>query len=98
MSRLEDYFAFAKIHPALFMNPPGAGFTILLDEAEIHEAESQMTQWLKAEGLPKEWASVGISYQDQYVMILRDAVRFPNGELGTYIRMVGNGSPGVIVL
>ena len=44
MSRLEDYFTFAKIHPALFVNPPGAGFTILLDEAEIREAELQMAQ------------------------------------------------------
>ncbi len=31
-------------------------------------------------------------------MILRDAVRFPNGSLGTYIRMVSDGTPGVIVL
>jgi ADP-ribose pyrophosphatase len=98
MSTLEDYFAFAKAHPALFVNPPGAGFTILLDEAEIREAESQMAQWLKAKGLPTDWARVGIAFQDQYAMILRDAVRFPNGALGTYIRMVGDGTPGVIVL
>src|SRR6266496_1478954 len=37
-------------------------------------------------------------FQDQYTMILRDAVRFPNGSLGTYIRMVSDGTPGVIVL
>ncbi len=98
MSTLEDYFAFAKTHPTLFVNPPGAGFTILLDEAEIREAESQMAQWLKEKGLPTNWAQVGIAFQDQYTMILRDAVRFPNGALGTYIRMVGDGTPGVIVL
>jgi len=98
VSTLEDYFAFAKTHPTLFVNPPGAGFTILLDEAEIREAESQMAQWLKEKGLPTNWAQVGIAFQDQYTMILRDAVRFPNGALGTYIRMVGDGTPGVIVL
>ncbi len=98
MSTLEDYFAFAKAHPALFVNPPGAGFTILLDKADIRAAESQMAQRLKAAGLPSEWAQVGIAYQDQYGMILRDAVRFPDGSLGTYIRMVGDGTPGVIVL
>lgn len=78
MSTLEDYFAFAKTHPTLFVNPQGGGFTILLDEAEIRKAESQMVQWLKAKGLPTEWAQVGIAFQDQYAMILRDAVRFPN--------------------
>lgn len=98
MRTLADYLAFAKAHPALFVNPPGAGFTILLDEAEIREAESQMAQWLRAKGLPTEWAQVGIAFQDQYAMILRDAVRFPNGALGTYTRMVGDGTPGVIVL
>ncbi len=98
MSPLEDYSAFAKTHPTLFVNPPGAGFTILLGEAEIREAESQMARWLKAKELPTEWAQVGIAFHDQYAMILRDAVRFPNGALGTYIRMVSDGTPGVIVL
>lgn len=98
MSTLEDYFAFAETHPALFVNPPGAGFTILLEKEKILEAEAQIAQWLNAKGLPIEWAQVGIAFQDQYTMILRDAVRFPNGRLGTYIRIVGDGIPGVIVL
>lgn len=54
MSTLADYLAFAKVHPTLFENPPGAGFTILLDEADIKAAETQMAQWLKAKGLPVE--------------------------------------------
>jgi ADP-ribose pyrophosphatase len=95
---LADYFVFAKNNPTLFVNPPDAGFEILLDEADIREAESQMAQRLKAKDLPIEWAQVGIAFQDQYTMILRDAVRFPNGSLGTYIRMVSDGTPGVIVL
>src|SRR2546421_371902 len=47
--------------------------------------------------MPVEWAQVGIAFEDQYAMILRDAVRFPAGSLGTYIRMVRKGTPGVIV-
>src|SRR5260221_12364143 len=31
-------------------------------------------------------------------MILRDAVCFPDGRLGIYSRMVGDSTPGVIVL
>ena len=83
MSTREEYFAFAETHPNLFANPPGAGFVILLHENEIREAEAIMSQWLKSQKLPIEWAQVGIAYQDQYRMILRDAVRFPNGLAGT---------------
>lgn len=97
MSTREEYLGFAKAHPHLFANPPGAGFRILLDEDDIREAETQMAQWLKARGLLTQWAQVGIVYQDQYRMVLRDAVRFPNGLLGTYVRIVRNGVPGVIV-
>ncbi len=98
MTMLEDYLTFAQAHPALFVNPPEAGFQILLDKAQIQEAESQAAYWLKAKGLPTEWARVGIVYQDQYMMILHDAVCFPDGRLGIYPRMVGDSAPGVIVL
>lgn len=98
MSTLEDYFAFKEAHPALFENPPGAPFKILTTTKDIREAESNLERWLEANNLPIEWAKVGIAYQDQYAMILRDAVEFPNGRKWTYIRMVGDGAPGVITL
>lgn len=100
MSTRADYFAFAKAHPEQFVNPPEGGFTILMDEAEIREAEATVAQRLKAKGLPAEWAQVGIVYQDQYGMILRDAVRFPGGALGTYIRFISgaDGATTTIIL
>ncbi len=100
MSTLEDYLAFAKAHPALFENPPEGGITILLDEAEIREVESQMARWLEAKGKPTDLAQVGIVCQDQYIRYLRDAVRFPGGSMGIYSRLVDpdNAVPGVIVL
>ncbi len=100
MSRLAAYLAFAEAHPEQFVNPPEGGFTILLEEAEIREAEASMAQKLQAKGLPVEWSQVGIVYQDQYGMILRDAVRFPGGALGTYIRFIGNvdSGPSAIIL
>jgi ADP-ribose pyrophosphatase len=57
-----------------------------------------MAQRLEAKHLPTQWARVGIAYQDQYRMVLRDAVRFPNQLLGTYVRIVRDGVPGVIIL
>ena len=94
MSTLAEYLAFARAHPERFMNPLQGGFTILLGEGKIREVEVQMAQKLQAKGLSTEWAQVGIVYQDQYGMILRDAVRFPGGALGTYIRFIGNVDSG----
>jgi len=100
MSTLAEYLAFARAHPERFVNPPEGGFMILLGRDEIREVEAQMAQKLQAKGLPTEWAQVGIVYQDQYGMILRDAVRFPDGSLGTCIRSVDEDerAPGVVVL
>jgi len=100
MNTLADYFAFVNAHPGLFVNPPQAAITILLDEDEIREAETQDAGRLEAQGMPAEWAKVGIAYQDQYVLLLRDAVRFSDGTLGTCIRSVDEDerTPGVVVL
>lgn len=35
---------------------------------------------------------LGIVYQDKYVLLLRDPVIFPNGEPGTYVRLVEKAS------
>ena len=87
MSSRSDYFALVEAHPEQFANPPGAGFEILLREDEIRQAEEHMERQLAAAGLAPEWARVGIAFRDQYVTILRDAVRFLDGSLGTYIRL-----------
>lgn len=100
MGMLDAYLAFARSRPDLFTNPPGAIIRILLDPAEIQQVEADVVTRLRSRGLPEEWARVGIVYRDQYMTLLRDAVQFPDGSLGTYIRFVdwGDGVPGVIVL
>ena len=100
MSDLAAYFSLVKAHPELFSNPPGAGFEILLEEPDIRRAEEYMAEQLKASGAPVEWAEVGVAFQDQYVTILRDAVRFADGSLGTYIRGVSpeDSFVGVVTL
>jgi len=100
MSTLADYLSFAQAHPGLFVNPPQSDITVLLDEDEIHEAETQETRRLEAQGMSAEWAKVGMVYRDQYVLLLRDAVRFSDGSLGTCVRSVDEDehAPGVVVL
>ena len=100
MIERRQYFALAQQRPGLFVNPPGEIIQILLDEADIRAAEDTVAERLAKRNLPTDWAQVGIVYQDQYLMLLRDAVRFPDGSLGTYIRAIPpiGGAPGVVVL
>jgi len=105
MSDLDRYLDFAKAHQDMFINPPGAIFTILLDPTQIQEAEEVMERKLLGYGATPEqahsWSRVGVAFQDQYSFLLRDAVRFPDGSLGTYIRFVNpdeDDAHGVIIL
>jgi ADP-ribose pyrophosphatase len=99
MADLERYLALARAYPQRFANQPG-GIDILLDPVAIQQAQDTIAQQLSLSGAPVEWSEVGVAFQDQYLMILRDAVRFPDGQLGTYIRITGmeDGVPGVIIL
>lgn len=100
MSDLAAYFSLVRARPWLFGNPPGASFEIMLEEPDIRRAEEHMAGQLKACGAPAEWAEVGVAFQDQYVTIVRDAVRFADGSLGTYIRGIPpeDGFVGVVAL
>ncbi|WP_424890606.1 NUDIX hydrolase [Streptomyces sp. XH2] len=90
--------------PELFGNAPG-GIDILLDPAEVEEAR-RAAHGAPAAGAPEEGAPpaddpppVGVVYADRFVTLVRDAVRFPGGALGLYIRMLStDASPGAVVL
>lgn len=45
---------------------------------------------------------IGIVFEDEYLLLVRDPVRFPSGQLGTYLRVVERagltGSLGVVAL
>lgn len=99
MADLEHYFALVDKYPAMFVNPPEAEITVLLDKNEIAEVETLARHYYLSKGLPPEWAEIGVVYQDQYMLILRDAVRFSDGRLWTYFRLVDEESAqGVITL
>jgi ADP-ribose pyrophosphatase len=93
-----DYIALVKSRPELFTNPSGAAFKIILDEAGILQAELDKATELEAMGLPRGWSTVGVAFRDQYVLLLRDAVRYADGSLGTYIRTVNQAYDGVVIL
>ena len=63
--------------PALFENPRG-GFTILSStRRRIREVEAVAARRLVERGLPAAWSSVGVVYEDPYILVLRDAVPLP---------------------
>jgi len=93
------YEALRRERPELFANPEGAIVEILTDPADVAWAEDAAAARLREAGLPEDLARTGVAYADQYLTLLRDAVRFPDGTPGTYIREVAPGAaPGVAVL
>lgn len=83
----KEYFALMQDRPALFDNPSDCPLKIIMEEAEIQNVEQ------------KTGRTVGIMYEDSYIYLLRDAVKFANGSFGTYIRLVHkNASGGSVVL
>ena len=80
--------------------PKDAAFSVMTDLTSIRIAEEAAAAELRAVGSPAGWATVGVMFEDRYFLLLRDAVRFPDGSLGTYIR-IGSRNPdsaGVAIL
>jgi ADP-ribose pyrophosphatase len=85
--------------PQLFENLPGARYEILSDPESVAEAESEERSRLHDRRRPESWSRTGVVYEDPYLIVLRDAVRKPNGSLGTYVRTLpASGSAGAAVL
>ena len=93
---LERYLELIAEDEGLVDNIAG-GYRVLIDTAEIAAVEAAQRRRLHSDGMPAAWASVGVVYEDQYILVLRDAVEFPNGQRGTYIRVLSR-SGGVVIL
>ncbi|WP_085372671.1 NUDIX hydrolase [Magnetospirillum sp. ME-1] len=91
------YRELVEVRPELFQRPAG-GIEILLDEADIAAASKVVARRNRAKGLPPASASVGVLVEDAYILVMRDAVRFPDGSLGTHNRAMYTNSRGVGVL
>jgi ADP-ribose pyrophosphatase len=83
--RLEGYLAFARRYAQCFETPVG-GASIVLDPEEIVRIERLVGDRYAAQGRPREWAEVGVRYEDPYLTVVRDAVVFPDGSPGIHHR------------
>jgi ADP-ribose pyrophosphatase len=94
---LQRYHAFGRQRPELFENPPACPTNILLEAEQIERARSYVRLEREAAGFPTADLRVGLLAEDHYIgHIVRDAVRFSDGSLGLYNRIISTG--GVVVL
>lgn len=78
--------------PALFTNPPGCPTQIITDLTEISDVQSAVRAKRHSEGYDTRDLRVGVLAEDQYIgAVIRDAVRFSDGEPGLYNRVVAIG-------
>src|SRR5260221_14564912 len=98
MNPPDRYRSLLAARPALALNPTG-GITIVSDATETARIEALMADRFAAQGLPREWARAGIFYEDPYIILLRDAVIFPDGKPGLYHRVIArHDKPTVLAL
>jgi ADP-ribose pyrophosphatase len=97
--RRRRYAGLQKQWPELFANPPDFLYQILTKRSDIRAAEAKERSRLAAKGQPRYWRRTGVVHENPYLIVVRDAVRFPNGNLGTYIRtMPASGAAGAAIL
>ncbi|WP_331738270.1 NUDIX hydrolase [Embleya sp. NBC_00896] len=97
--RLTRYREIRAALPDLFTNPPDAPVELITGAEEIRLIEEEAMRRLAAQGNPPEWGRLGVVFEDPYSVTLRDAVRKPGGQRGTYSRRINPGNaPGVVVL
>lgn len=94
------YIQLCERSPELLRSGGTGEIRILTAPADVQEVEQQQRLKLAQYGNPEEWATVGLVFEDQYIRVLRDAVEFPGGVRGTYIRVLQKrpGFSGVCVV
>jgi ADP-ribose pyrophosphatase len=99
MDPAERYRSLLAERPALARNLPG-GIDVITDPTETARIEMAMAERFSAQGMPRDWARAGVFYEDPYIILLRDAVIFPDGKPGLYHRVIAhNDEPtGVAIL
>jgi ADP-ribose pyrophosphatase len=100
---LNKYFLLIKSNPQLFSNTGDAQeIKIIADREEIKREHSKLIAEYRAQGKSEDWIKIGVLVDDPWVIVIRDLVRFPDGRVGGYIRMINRnileGGWGVVIL
>ena len=95
--RIEYYLEFARKHPNHFANNLGS-VKIVFDPQKIYAAEQESLLHNKFLRLPPEGSHVGIISEDPWVTVIRDAVKFSDGDIRLHTRVMNRINDGVAVL
>lgn len=99
--KLKNYYKLLDEYPRLFEDE-SFPLKIIRDESVILSWQKNQREFLSGKGFPVEWADIGLLLEDQYIIVLRDLVEFPNGCRNGYVRMIPRadllGGIGVIML
>lgn len=93
------YLELARHRPELFDRTRERGsntIEILMERADMARAQQAAFEARSRHGLPTDDVRVGVLAADPYMVLLRDAVRFPDGSLGLYNRVLEGHCVGAV--
>jgi len=94
----DGYARLMRERPELFGNAPDSGIEVLTAPDEIAAAQESARRARAGRGMDVSDLRVGVLATDPYMTIVRDAVRFSDGTLGLYNRIVEVKSVAVLPL
>lgn len=86
-SHIDAYLTLLDNYPHLADNSDGQ-LEIITDKDTLYQQQELLYKAADQSSRPREWYDIGIVAQDQWVLVLRDLVRFPNGACGGYLRKI----------
>lgn len=85
--------------PDLFRNPENALVEVVTERRERQTLESELKERFDGDGQPEHWGLAGKFYEDPWLIVVRDIVRFAGSVAGTYHRIIlKDGHDSVVVL
>ncbi|MBE6948666.1 MAG: NUDIX hydrolase [Ruminococcaceae bacterium] len=88
---INAYLALLEKYPHLTNNSDGE-LEIITDRELLYREQERLYRTADEKGRPRTWYDLGIVAQDQWTLVLRDLVRFPNGTCGGYLRKINRNS------
>ena len=94
-----EYDALVAERPELFLNPSDAMIELVTAPDDRKAIEARLAERYEAEKLPRHWACAGKFYEDPWLMVVRDMVRFPDDRAGSYHRiLLKDGADSVVIV
>ena len=88
---IDAYLTLLEEYPHLADNSDGQ-LEIITDREILYTEQERLYKMADEKSRPRTWYDLGLVAQDQWALVLRDLVRFPNGTYGGYLRKINRNS------